>query len=315
MSDMKSLAMQVHIEASQDAVFRAITTTDAVRAWLAESADIDLAAGRFLFWGQATPYNPSRHDEVMALLAHEAGRLLKFAWKLGQTAGEVTIRLRELGAGRTALTLIHQREEGQEAETFTLEDFWFVHLENLRRYIDGKSCEARVDFSRPMTGDIKHSLAYSASPETIFSVLTRPSLMERWIANQARVELKPGGEYDLGWGIEGIRVVDYEVDKRLTISWQMADGTPTRATWRLERSADKTRIHFDHSGFSPDFPNNGIWIGWLNYLNWVRSVAEYGETWQPPAIPLAEHPWAHIYPKSMHEMQEKLVQSDLQVDA
>lgn len=312
---MKSFAMQVHIEASQDAVFRAITTTDAVRTWLAESADIDLAAGRFLFWGQATPFNPSRHDEVMSLLGHEAGRLLKFAWKLGQTAGEVTIRLRELGAERTALTLIHQREEGQEAETFTLEDFWFVHLENLRRYTDGKSCEARVDFRQPMTGDIKHSLASSASPKTIFSVLTRPHLMERWIANQARVELKPGGAYDLGWGIDGIRVVDYEVGKRLSISWQMADEAPTRATWRLERYAGQTRIDFDHSGFSPEFPNNGIWIGWLNYLNWVRSVAEYGETWRPPAISLADHPWAHIYPKSMHEMQEKLVQSDLQVDA
>ncbi len=314
MSEMKSLAMQAHIEANPDAVYRAITTTDAVQAWLAESADINLAAGRFLFWGVATPFNPSRHDKGMTLLAHESDRLLKFAWNLGHISSKVTIKLRDLGAERTALTLIHQREEQKEPEPFTLEDFWFVHLENLRRYIDGKSCEARVDFSRPMTGDIKHSLASTASPETIFNVLTRPKLMERWIANQARIELKPGGEYDLGWGIEGIRVVDFAENQGLTISWQMGDEAPTRATWRLERIAGTTRIRFDHSGFSPDFPNNGIWIGWLNYLNWIRSVAEYGEAWQPPAVSLADHPWAQIYPKSMHEMQAKLVQSDLQLD-
>jgi len=312
---MKSLAMQAHIEASLGAVYRAITTTDAAQAWLAEFADIDLAAGRFLFWGAATPFHPSREDKHQSLLAHEADQLLKFAWHLGHAPSQVTMKLRDLGAERTALTLIHQREGQEEVEAFTLEDFWFVHLENLRRYLDGKSCEARVDFSRPMTGDIKHSLASTASPETIFSVLTRPNLMERWIANQARVELKPGGEYDLGWGIDGIRVLDFAQNQGLTISWQMGDEAPTRATWRLERSAGKTRIRFDHSGFSPDFPNNGIWIGWRNYLNWMRSVAEYGETWQPPAIPLADHPWGHIYPQSMHEMQEKLVQSDLQLDA
>jgi len=314
-SEMKSLAMQVHIKASLDAVYRALTTADAVQAWLAESADIDLAAGRFLFWGAATPFNPSQHDKGMTLLAHEADRLLKFAWNLGQAASKVTVLLRSMDAEGTALTLIHQREEQKEPETFTLEDFWFVHLENLRRYIDGKPCEARVDFSRPMTGDIKHSLVSTASPETIFSVLTRPNLMERWIANQARIELEPGGAYDLGWGVEGIRIVDFARNQWLTISWQMADEAPTRATWRLERSGGATRIHFDHSGFAPDYPNNGIWIGWLNYLNWIRSVAEYGETWLPPAISLEGHPWAQIYPKSMHEMQEKLVQSDLQLDA
>lgn len=315
MSEIKSLAIQVHIEASPGAVYRAISTTDAVQAWLAESADIDLDAGRFRFWGAATPFNPSQHETGMTPLAHEADRLLQFAWDMGPLASTVTIRLRELGDERTALTVIHQREEQTETEPFTLEDFWFVHLENLRRHIDGKSCQARVDFSVPMTGDIKHSLASTASPETIFSALTNPNLMERWIANQARVELELGGAYDLGWGIEGIRVVDFARNERLSINWQMGDEAPTRATWRLERSAGETRIHFDHSGFAPDFPNNGIWIGWLNYLNWLRSAAEYGPMWQPPAIALAGNPWAQIYPKSMHEMQAKLIQADLQLHA
>ncbi len=310
---MKSLAMQVHIKAGAPAIYRALTTPESAQAWLAESADIDLAAGRFLFWGAATPFNPSRGDKHQTLLAHEADRLLKFAWDPGHSASEVTIALRELDAERTALTLIHQHEEQQWSEAFTLEDFWFVHLENLRRNIDGKSSEARVDFSAPMTGNIKHTLESSASPEAVFSALTRPNLMERWIANRAQIALKPGGTYDLGWGIEGIRVLDFAQNQRLSISWQMGDEDPTRASWRLERLAGKTRIRFDHSGFTPDFPNNGIWIGWLNYLNWLRSVAEYGETWQPPAIPLDGHPWAQIYPKSMHEMQDKLVQSELQL--
>ena len=314
-NENKPLVMQGHISANASAVYRALTTADAVQAWLAESADMDLAAGRFLFWGKATPFNPSRHDKHLTLLAHEPDRLLNFAWSMGQNATLVTFKLQALGTEQTVLTLIHQRDEQQNGETFSLEDFWFVHLENLRRFLDGKVCEARVDFSRPMTGNIKHALDSTASAERIYDVLTQPTWMERWIAGQAQVALKPGGKYDLGWGVDGIRVIDCELNKRLTISWQEADEAPTEATWLLERIAGKTRISFDHSGFSPDFPNNGIWIGWLNYLNWIRSVAEYGESWQPPAIPLAGHPWAHIYPKSMQEMQDKLVQSDLRLDA
>ena len=58
-----------------------------------------------------------------------------------------------------------------------------------------------------------------------------------WIASQAQVVLKPGEKYDLGWGVDGIRVVDCELNKRLTISWQEADEAPTEATWLLERIA------------------------------------------------------------------------------
>lgn len=315
MSETKTIVMQAHLKAKAPEIYRALTTSAGLQAWLADCADIDLAAGRLRFWGAATPFNPNRQSKQQTLLAHERDRLLQFAWPLGDVPSQVTFRLRELEAGRSALTLLHQHPQAQPVEAFTLEDYWFVHLENLRRYIDGKSCEARVDFSQPMTGDIQHALASSASPERVFSVLTRPQLMERWIANQARIELQPGGKYDLGWGIEGIRVLEYELNQRLSVSWQMGEEAPTRATWRLEPLAGQTRIRFEHSGFAPDFPNNGIWIGWLNYLNWLRSVAEYGETWQPPVIPLDGHPWAQIYPKSMHEAQDKLVQSDLQLHA
>lgn len=313
MSDNAPLLMQIEIPADAGSVFRALTGPTALRSWLAEDADVDLAAGRYTFWGIHTPYTPASDSAHMRLLDYQPGRLLQFAWLMGQNPSTVRFKLLERGNNETVLSLIHQRGDQGQAENFSLEDYWFAHLENLRRYVDGKASEARIDFSSPMTGDIRHALDSTATSERIFTVLTQPKWMERWIASDARVELKRGGNYDLGWGIDGINVVDFECDKRLSISWQEHDEAPTRATWRLEDAGGKTHIRFEHTGFNEAHPNHGIWAGWLNYLNWIRSVAEYGRAWQPPAIPLAGHPYAHIYPRSMQEMQAKLLQSEIKV--
>ena len=312
MTDNKPLLIQVHIKTGATDVFRALTTKAALEAWLADNADVDLAAGRFLCWGKATPDNPAAHDDHMQLLDYKPDRLIKFAWSIGGNTGTATIGLHGTSASETVLSLIHRRAPGDQPESFALEDYWFLHLENLRRFLDGKSCEARIDFSTAMTGNICHVLDSTATKERLYAVLTEPRWMQRWIASRARVDLRVGGVYDLGWGVDGIKVVDFAQNQGLSISWQEADEEPTLASWQLEDCAGMTRITFEHSGFNLDYANNGIWVGWLNFLNWIRSVAEYGADWHPPAIPLGDHPWAHIYPLSMHEVQETLLQSELQ---
>ncbi len=310
MTDSKLVQMQIRLNAPAAIVFRALTSAGALRAWLAEAAHVDLPGGQFLLWGKHTPHCPAQGDGHMRLREYQADRSLQFDWTMGGAPGRVTFRLRQ-SDDATILSLIHQRGEATE-ETFSLDDYWFTHLENLRRYLDGKPADARVDFSQAMTGDIKHQLRTSANLERVWAVLTQPRLIERWIANSARVELRAGGVYDLGWGFDGINVVDFDINSRLTISWQETDGSSTNVTFALHARDGGTDISLHHGGFAPDFPNNGIWIGWLNYLNWIRSAAEYGESWQPPAIPLAEHPWAGIYPKSMHEAQASLDLSELE---
>ena len=303
-----ALRIQMKIPVSPEKVFKALTTSSALTSWLAESAEVDLDAGTFRYWGKYTPANPSHDAGHMKLVEHKPDRLLKFDWKIGDKATTVSIKLRARDEKTTIFTLIQEPGEQlhHQEHTYTFEDYWFIHLENLRRYLDGKPCEARVDFSQPMNGNIKHILDSSASPEEIYDVLTKPELVERWIASQAKIDLKPDGDYDLGWGVDGIKVIDFEDKQRLSISWQEHDEELTTATWQLEASGDKTRITFTHSGFDDDHRNDGIWAGWMNFLNWIRSVAEYGADWQPPAIPLANNPYAYIYPKSMHEAQADL---------
>ena len=311
MTEQKQVQMQIWIRAGTTAVYDALTDASALRSWLAESAEVDLPSARFSFWGRFTPHHPDRVQAHIRLLETKPGRLLRFAWTIGRNPTRVTFRLLQRG-DHTVLSLIHERGERAHPERFAYEDFWFIKLENLRRFLDGKACEARVDFTQPFTGDVRHTLDSTASPGRIYAVLTQPRWVERWIASSARIDLQPGGEYDLGWGVEGMRALELEEGRRFGISWQEADETTTVASWLLQpRENGQTRISFQHSGFADDHANDGIWLGWLNYLNWIRSVAEYGQAWQPPAIPLDDHPYAHIYPRSLREMSAKLLQSEL----
>lgn len=314
METPQTLRMQIKITADIGKVYAALTTPSALETWLTESADVDLGAGRFLFWGKYTPDNPSAQSGHMKLLEHKPNRLLKFAWDVDNKSTTVTVKLRERDEQTTVLTLI--QEQGtvlhhQESQ-LTLEDYWFLHLENLRRYLDGKPSEARVDFSQPMNGNIRHVLDSDASPDEIYAVLTQPELMEKWIASNASIELKAGGDYDLGWGVDGIKVVDFDDNKKLSISWQEnSDGDATTVTWTLDASGGKTRITFTHSGFDDDHRNDGIWAGWMNFLNWIRSVAEYGADWQPPYVSLKDHPYANIYSKAMQEAEAEIAMFDV----
>ncbi len=309
MKALPTLRIQIKIHASPEATYTALTTPSAMTTWLAESADVDLDAGRFLFWGKYTPANPSQDSAHMSLVDHQENRLLKFKWMVGDNPTTVMLKLRAYDDDTTVLTMIQERgsQLHHQEHQYTLEDYWFLHLENLRRYLDGKPSEARVDFSQPMNGNIRHILDSDATPEQVYDVLTNPKLIERWIASEAKVDLKKGGDYDLGWEVDGIKVVDFDENKEFSISWSEGDDDDlTTVTWKLAASAGKTRITFTHSGFDDDHRNDGIWAGWMNFLNWIRSVAEYGMTWQPPAIPLKDNPYANIYPKSMHEVQAEL---------
>jgi len=293
MTEKKILRMQIKIEASPERVFEALTSTDALKTWFAEQADISLADNRYQFWGKFTPGNPDREGGNQQLVAFEAGKHLQYKWAYLDVETTVTFKLRKRGTDSTILTL-HQNKVNvgkHHYAYFTAEDFWFLCLENLRRYIDGKTAKARVDFSQSLTGNIHHETEIDASADTVFDVLINPKQLDRWIATKADVEPKQGGKFDLGWaGVPAFRILEITHGVSLSYEWPEDDGggelVASVVTWTLKESNGKTRLTFVHSGFADDAETDGIQAGWRNFVNWVQSIAEYGDTWEPPLVKL-----------------------------
>ena len=272
------LQMLIRLNAPVDRVYKALTDNAELEAWFTEHANISLSEKRYDFWGRFTPEAPDREAGKHTLLAHEAGKYLKYGWHLEGKDTTVEIWL----LARDARTVLLVKHEGAMPE-----DFWFLSLENLRRYLDGKPVDARVDFSQPMLGDIRHEIEIDAPPEKVFPALIRPDQLERWIATNAHVEPRVGGDYDFGWGMPPHKIVELVENERLSLSGLMGENENI-LTWTLEGSGGKTRLTLVHSGFAPDQPNEGLWLGWRNFQNWLRSMVEYGEGWQPPITQLSE---------------------------
>jgi uncharacterized protein YndB with AHSA1/START domain len=289
----QTMHIQVAINHAPEAVFRALTDTAALTKWFAEYADVSLAEKHYDFWGRFTPETPDRENGRHPLLAVEPNQALKYRWQLSGEATVVEMRL--MPKGEQTIVVMQQSEFSQAGQynTHTYEDFWFLSLENLRRYVDGKPT-VRCDFSAVTTGDIHHSLEIDGSPEAVFATLIRPDQLNRWIASNATVEPYVGGRYDLGWNGAGpTKILEIVPNEKLVILAPQEANSPygsgdTIVTWTLEASGGKTRLTIAHSGFAADAETDGLQFGWLNFMNWIRSLVEYGEEWQPPTVKLRE---------------------------
>lgn len=298
--------VQITLNASAQQVYTALTDTHRLPAWFAEHAEVNLSAKRYDFWGRYTPEVPTRDQGQHPLTALEADARLAYTWALPDKPTAVSYHLIPRG-GQTVLRVEQtQANAGHDIGFYNLEDFWFLSLENLRRHLAGKAV-VRCDFSAPMTGDIHHSVEIDAPPAAVFDALINPAQLNRWIASSARVEPKPGGAYDLGWGagVAAHRILELLPDEKLVVGWTEDNNQSTIITWTLAASGGKTRLTLVHSGFAPDQDTGGLQVGWLNFMSWVRSLVEFGAAWQPPVRPLTEA-YRPYYPAAIWQQQAAL---------
>jgi uncharacterized protein YndB with AHSA1/START domain len=208
----------------------------------------------------------------------------------------------------TILTVRQTAPDGaQLTEGWSIEDFWFLSLENLRRFLDGASPAVRIDFSKPMLGEVHHELLMDAPPAKVFEVLIRPDQMERWLANGAEVVPEAGGVYSFGW--MATKILEIVPDKKLAVTMvddSSGEEVTNIVTWILEENNGKTRMTFVHSGFAPDQSNAGVNVGWLAFMNFVSSIVQYGDSWQPP-VALIKPDYYAFYSASMVQGQAEIV--------
>jgi uncharacterized protein YndB with AHSA1/START domain len=266
---MMTTELQIALNATPDTILAA--WTDALPNWFAEYADVSIPEKRYDFWGDFTPGAPDRDGGRHPLLDYKAGKALKFSWRLGEEESVIEIGIYP----REAQQIVVVRQEGSIPE-----DFWFLSLENLRRHLDGKP-PVRCDYTQPMLGDIERTIEIDGAPEAVFDLLIKPEQLNRWIASNATVEPVVGGRYDYGWPNDTslTKILELVPNQRLKIDLQHENEEII--TWTLEGSGGKTRLTLVHSGFAPDQYTGDISTGWLNFMSWMKSIVEYGDSWQP----------------------------------
>src|SRR5262252_3803938 len=123
------LHLRVAIDATPQAVFKALTDADDLAEWFAESAEVDLDANQYTFWGRYAPQGDRPRQQLVAATPPES---LTYRWSLdGAPESTVDIAVRAEGEG-SVVTLSHDATPDT-----SLMCFWYVSAANLVAFAEG----------------------------------------------------------------------------------------------------------------------------------------------------------------------------------
>lgn len=282
MSDV--FVLRARVGAEPEAVYRAFTDGAALSTWLADHADIALAERRFAFWGKHVPEGEPGRQRLLDL---EPPGLVRFAWLLAGEETVVEVRLEPEDTG-TALTLTQtglptwDELSSGTGKRDLVHTFWSASVANLVNYVEGHELVPKCDFSDLERDAARAEITIAAPPEKVYASLTEPEQLNRWLASDARVDLKPGGHISFAGDDEGCEILSLEPDKSLSHTWHFG-GQKTVVNWELDGTDGGTRLTLVHSGFSGGKPGSAAQqeSGWLAYLATLKRMHELGEDWRP----------------------------------
>jgi len=274
----EALRLRVHIDADPDTVFKALTDGDELVDWFAEQAEVDLAAGRYAFWGR---YAPQGDQARQALTGHEAGRSLAFTWTFDEAPSTVELSLAPDGEG----TLVSVAHDGVAADPVAVKCFWYVTLANLAAFSESRQTMPPFDFSVPAQGDALVRTVIDVPVEEVYAALLDPAQVSKVAAAQATIDPQVGGAYDLGWPEYGpARIVELDSDKTLAYSWRNHGGAgESLVRWSLRSSRGATYVTLLHTDIADDALAERYRQGWPPYLVELKRLLELGPAWQPLA--------------------------------
>lgn len=273
------MRLRARLSAPVPRVHAALTDPAALRAWLAEHAEVD-PPERYEFWGRHTPDG----DGPRQRLLHLDDRTLRFSWRLDGRDTTVEITLDPGSDGTTVLTLSQTDFPGwAEAMTTTsvlgvLHTFWSLAIANLADHLDGRELTPKCDFTSPRQ---REQVVIDAPPQSVFDSLVDPEQFRRWFGAKIEIEPHVGGRWAMG-GFDAdpdpAKIVELEPGRKMTVAWgSMVAG------WELADTGGKTRLTFVQSGFDEQSPPYGAWMGWLSGIAELRRFHEVPD-WRPVAL-------------------------------
>jgi uncharacterized protein YndB with AHSA1/START domain len=265
---------QARLAAPLADVHRALTDAEAMRAWLAEHAEVSLP-DRYEFWGRYTPEGDAPHQR----LRHVDDRSLRFSWLLDGEETEVEITLEPETPESTVLTVSQTGWSYEHVLTGStrgvLQTFWALAIANLADHLDGRELTPKLDFT---SSELRTEVLIDGPRDEVYDAMTDSAKISQWFGIPIEVEHEVGGTFSMG-GQPVAKVIDL-TPTGVSTDW----GTIGISTWELADSGGKTRLTFVQSGFDESQPPYAAWLGWLSGIAELRRFVEL-DGWQPIWIP------------------------------
>lgn len=129
---------------------------------------------------------------------------------------------------------------------------------------------------------IEKDLFIKATPQRVFQALTEKAELERWFAQTAELDLRPGGAISFYWGpgvFESGQIVALDPPHRLSYTWEAMEPSPVTITFKLNAENDGTRLHLIHTGIGEgkdwdhyyNLRNNGWNVHLTHLTTWLET--------------------------------------------
>jgi uncharacterized protein YndB with AHSA1/START domain len=262
------LTVRARIEAPIAAVRAALTDGAALRHWLAEHAEVDLAAERYEFWGRHTP---DGRQPRQRLLAAEPDRL-RLSWPVLGADTTVEFRLAARPDGGTDLG-VHQDHTAEAAELagypggLALMVFWSLAVGNLVDHLLGREPTPRCDYT---AADLRAGLPIGASPAAVYDSFVDPAQFRQWFGLGIEIEPHAGGRWSLGPGGPVGTVLACTPGRLLRLGEESGVST-----WEFDPDPAGTRLTVGYANPDGEPPYPG-WTGWLSGISQLRRFHELG---------------------------------------
>lgn len=118
---------------------------------------------------------------------------------------------------------------------------------------------------------VRFERRYDAQPAELWSALTEPERLGRWLAHVLELDLREGGRFLLRWDESGTEETDgtilaLEPGRLLELRWTYPGEPDSVARFELRPDGDGTVLVLDHRGLPPS-AIGGYGAGWHSHLD------------------------------------------------
>lgn len=271
----------LRVHAPRPTVFEKLLRIEHLARWFCGWCRIEpKVGGKFQFGGETCLVLPEARGWETTIDEGEPLKKFAFTWPIQGMETRVAYDLEDRGTDATLLTVRHLRVPIRDSTCGRLQDAWRMCLGNLKSIAEGRSDSVRPDHSPVATCELRLSNLIEASPERIFTALTNPAQVDHWSTGgvprgKARVELRAGGAYSLGWDEGPDRILEFERDRRVVLRWPREKGD-LQVAFGLEPKSSGTAIYLTSTGYGDGEQAEILYHrgGWSDLLVCLKNFVE-----------------------------------------
>lgn len=276
---------RMRIRAPRLIVFERLLRIEHLARWFCGWARIEpKVGGSFRFGGETCIVQPEGRGWETTIDQGETLRRFAFTWPIRGTPTRVVYELADDGEDATVLHIRHLRVPIKDSTCGSVQDAWRMCLGNLKSIAEGRGDSVRPDHSPVDSKELRLSALIEARVERVFAALTTPEQLDHWSTGgvpkgKARVDLREGGSFSLGWEKGPDRVLEVQPNRRLVLRWPRTSGD-LRVALDLEEKSSGTALYLTSAGYGDTEAVEILYHrgGWSDLLVCLKNYIEGGDS-------------------------------------